>query len=284
MSGRYLWTRNAKSQGRDGSAHSQCRCHPFSPDLRRRQAAWHTLSAERRARKSGCANLRAAGTFARRETAEIGLGPAISPDGSKVAYPVKEGPVESVYAVPASGGVPQRLCTQCRTADGFSPDGNQMMFWAGAPGPASIGLLDLASGQKQIILKRPGYAVYRSRFSRDGRWMAFHARNRPGRSAIFVAPFGGLQPSPSRIGLRLPMASHTISGLAGPRTARSYTSSRNETDFAVCGRNGWIGHETSGGRALCDSAFSRCHPVDDASHHELARIVGGHRQVGFQCG
>lgn len=131
-------------------------------------------------------------------TLRDGLGPAIAPDGSKVAYPVKEGPVESVYAVPASGGVPQRLCTQCRTADGFSPDGNQMMFWAGAPGPASIGLLDLASGQKQIILKRPGYAVYRSRFSRDGRWMAFHARNRPGRSAIFVARFGGLQLIPEQ--------------------------------------------------------------------------------------
>jgi serine/threonine protein kinase/Tol biopolymer transport system component len=131
-------------------------------------------------------------------TMRDGLGPAIAPDGSKVVYPVKEGPVESVYAVSASGGVPQRLCTDCRSADGFSPDGKKMIFWAGAPGPASVGVLDLASGQKQIILKRPGYAVYRPRFSRDGHWLTFHARNRPGRSAIFVAPFRGRELIPEQ--------------------------------------------------------------------------------------
>ena len=128
------------------------------------------------------------------ETLRDGLGPAITPDGSKVAFPVREGPVESVYAVPASGGVPQRLCTECRTSDGFTPDGKQMAFWAAAPGSPSIGLLDLTSGQKHSILKRTGFAIYRARFSRDGRWLAFHARNRPGRSAIFAAPFRGSEP------------------------------------------------------------------------------------------
>jgi Tol biopolymer transport system component len=115
----------------------------------------------------------------------------VTPDGSKVAYPVTEGQVDSVYAVPAAGGLPQRLCTGCRTADGFSPDGKQMLFWVAAPGPAAVGMADLVSGQKRVILRREGYAIYRARFSRDGRWIAFHARNRPGRSALFVAPFRG---------------------------------------------------------------------------------------------
>jgi Tol biopolymer transport system component len=128
------------------------------------------------------------------ETNRDGLGPAISPDGSTVAYPVTEGKVDSIYAVPTAGGVPQRLCTDCRSADAFSPDGKQMLYWVAAPGPATMGLIDVASGRKAVILKRAGYAIYRPRFSRDGRWIAFHARNRPGRSALFVAAFRGFEP------------------------------------------------------------------------------------------
>ena len=45
----------------------------------------------------------------------------------------------------------------------------------------------------KAVIASPGYAVYRTRFSPDGHWLAFHARNRPGTSAIFVAPFRGLQ-------------------------------------------------------------------------------------------
>jgi eukaryotic-like serine/threonine-protein kinase len=127
-----------------------------------------------------------------------GLGPAIAPDGSRIAYPVVEGQVESIYAAPSAGGVPQRLCTECRTTYAFSPDGKQMLFWPATTGPATVGLLDLASGQKRVILQRAGYAIFRPRISRDGRWLAFHARNRPGRSALFVTPFRGSEPVSER--------------------------------------------------------------------------------------
>jgi serine/threonine protein kinase len=125
------------------------------------------------------------------ETVRDGLGPTITPDGSKVAYPVTDAQGDGVYAAPATGGPPQQLCTGCRTVDGFSPDGKLMLYWAAAPGPAVVGLADLVSGQKRVILRREGYAIYRARFSPDGRWIAFHARNRPGRSALFVTPFHG---------------------------------------------------------------------------------------------
>jgi len=128
------------------------------------------------------------------ETTRDGLGPAISPNGSTIAYPVSEGSVDCVYAVSTAGGVPQRLCTDCHTSDAFSPDGKQLLYWVAAPGPATVGLLDVVSGQKGVILKRAGYAIYRARFSRDGRWIAFHARNRPGRSALFVTTFRGFEP------------------------------------------------------------------------------------------
>jgi Tol biopolymer transport system component len=123
-----------------------------------------------------------------------GLGPAIAPDGSSIVYPAEEGKLDVARSVPSGGGVPQRICTECRATWAFSPDGKQMLFWPSTSGPATVGLLDLGSGQKHLILQRAGYAIYRPRVSRDGRWVAFHARNRPGRSAVFVAPFHGATP------------------------------------------------------------------------------------------
>ena len=90
--------------------------------------------------------------------------------------------------------MPQRLCTECGSADSFFPDGKQLLFRSALSGVAPLGVLNLASGQKHMILQRAGYAIYRARFSRDGRWIAFHARNTPGRSALYVAPFHGTVP------------------------------------------------------------------------------------------
>ncbi|HYM09591.1 MAG TPA: hypothetical protein VEU62_02600, partial [Bryobacterales bacterium] len=114
--------------------------------------------------------------------------PAVSADGSKVAYGTGENDRRVIYVAPTSGGVPERVCEDCNTAWSLTSHAKKMLYW---PPGRSVGLLDLASRQKTEILQRPGYAIYRTRFSPDDRWIAFHARNRPGRSTVFVAPFRG---------------------------------------------------------------------------------------------
>ncbi len=112
----------------------------------------------------------------------------ISWDGSKVAYRAQEGKQSVLYVAPASGGVPEKVCDGCVAVWSFTPDLRSALVW---PGDRTVALFDLATKRRATILNRPGYAPFRTHFSPDGRWLAFHARNLPGRSAIYVAPFRG---------------------------------------------------------------------------------------------
>jgi eukaryotic-like serine/threonine-protein kinase len=118
--------------------------------------------------------------------------PIISADGSKVAYGGVEKQVQMIQVIRSSGGVPERVCTDCRSPWSFSSDGKLLLYWESDRSTTStVAVLDLGSGRKTQILKRTGYGIYRTRFSPDDRWIAFHARNRPGRSGLFVVPFRG---------------------------------------------------------------------------------------------
>jgi Tol biopolymer transport system component/predicted Ser/Thr protein kinase len=112
---------------------------------------------------------------------------ALSADGSRLAYGAFEKPW--VHLVPAAGGPVQRVA-EGRGVWSFSPDGRKLLIFS-AKTEGAVSLLDLGTREQVEILNAPGYGIFRARFSPDGRWIAFHARNRPGRSAIFVAPFRG---------------------------------------------------------------------------------------------
>jgi Tol biopolymer transport system component/predicted Ser/Thr protein kinase len=113
----------------------------------------------------------------------------ISPDGSRVAYAVVENRVPSIYAVPSTGGEPERLCQDCSVPTGWSPDAKSIIYET--PGNRSLVLVDLASGQKTEILKHPKIGVSRGRISPDGRWLSFHAIPGPAARRVYVVPFKG---------------------------------------------------------------------------------------------
>jgi serine/threonine protein kinase len=54
-----------------------------------------------------------------------------------------------------------------------------------------IGLLDVASREKAIVLKHPEYPLLRSHFAPDGRWIAFDAIVGD-QVRLFIAPFQGM--------------------------------------------------------------------------------------------
>src|ERR1700690_1063632 len=66
----------------------------------------------------------------------------ISPDGSRVAYHVTEKEVPTIYAVSAAGGDPGRLCRDCLTPNGWSPDAKSLIWEESAD--RALVLLDLA--------------------------------------------------------------------------------------------------------------------------------------------
>ncbi len=113
--------------------------------------------------------------------------PSVTGGGARVAYVAA--PRRELYLAPAAGGLPEKVCDDCGPPYSFSSDETKLLYWP--PGAARVALLELASGRKTEILKPSAGAIYRARFSPDDRWIAFHARNRPGRSTLVVAPFRG---------------------------------------------------------------------------------------------
>jgi Tol biopolymer transport system component len=71
---------------------------------------------------------------------------------------------------------------------GWSPTGNEILYWSGRP--IHFSLLNIATGEKTIVLRHPKYDLYRGQVSPDGRWIAFHVPIESGRlsASLYVAP------------------------------------------------------------------------------------------------
>ncbi|MDA2937501.1 serine/threonine-protein kinase [Acidobacteria bacterium AH-259-A15] len=113
--------------------------------------------------------------------------PIITADGSEVAYTVSP---RSVYIVPASGGVAEKVCNECGHPADWSSHGENILHNP----DGGMALLNVISGEKTDLLEsEPGGVVLRAldaRFSPDDRWIAFHQLKRyPDRRQLFITPF-----------------------------------------------------------------------------------------------
>jgi hypothetical protein len=117
--------------------------------------------------------------------------PRITFDGAKVAYNVSEDQKWPVYVVPASGGVPERVCDHCGLLWDWSADGKRILFVAGGDAAPLVGVIDPASAKKADFLKHPQYPLVQAHFSPDDRWMAVLAQLGSGRTQILVVRHTG---------------------------------------------------------------------------------------------
>jgi hypothetical protein len=115
-------------------------------------------------------------------------GGLIAPDGSKVTYAKFGNQTTTCYVVPSNGGEAETVCQDCRTLNGWSQDGKNVLYEALAE--RAIVLVDVASGHKTEVLKHPKYGLSRGRFSPDDRWISFHWIT-PNARRIFVAAYHG---------------------------------------------------------------------------------------------
>jgi serine/threonine protein kinase len=114
-------------------------------------------------------------------------GPIISPDGSRVAYSSKDGNKRPIFAVDAEGGMSEKVCDDCGRPWGFSADGERIAYLTNPDHPG-VGLFNLATKEKFLLLNHPTYNLWQAHFSPDDRWIAFVAATGPGRNRIFIAP------------------------------------------------------------------------------------------------
>jgi Tol biopolymer transport system component len=116
--------------------------------------------------------------------------PAVSADGSMVAYSVVENRKPSIYVVPAAdsgSGVPRKVCQDCGEPSDWTHAGGKILCSGGQP--QIVTLLDPASGASIPILRHLVYNLDQPHISPDDQWIAFVARDDRNPTRIFVAPF-----------------------------------------------------------------------------------------------
>jgi Tol biopolymer transport system component len=115
--------------------------------------------------------------------------PKITRDGGKVAYNTADqhGSFVQVDVVPASGGVPERLCDACGLVWDWSSDGRWILFADERQLPMLVGAIDTATARKTDFLKHRRYSLVQPHFSPDDKWVVVGAQDvRPGTTQIFV--------------------------------------------------------------------------------------------------
>jgi Tol biopolymer transport system component len=136
----------------------------------------------------------------------VGDSPAISPDGSFVAYTVTERQKTSVYMVPTVGGTPRRICQGCASGGlkGFSADGSRVLAQDYSWGAMldRIELINIASGQVKLVLSHPNRSLWHPYYSWDDKWMTFKMQLDPPpidynaqRFRIYVTPVEDFVPA-----------------------------------------------------------------------------------------
>jgi Tol biopolymer transport system component len=121
--------------------------------------------------------------------------PAITADGSQVSFNdwASGKPIVKVapLADDSRGAVATTVCNDdCFAPWDWSPDKTHLLYWS--MDQKQIGVLDLASGSKKIVLKHPNSAILRPSLSPDGRWVAFDVIVEPDGPRLFIAPFRGI--------------------------------------------------------------------------------------------
>jgi Tol biopolymer transport system component len=125
-----------------------------------------------------------------------GFGPAISPDGTYVAYEDGGG----VQVISTRGGTPRALCKPCQIGD-WSADSQAVVVVKGENNAGRLTLIRLSDGVMRDLIVSPDRTVNRPFPSPDGRLLVFR-RGSEG-DEIMVAPLGTGQPVPPRDWIQL---------------------------------------------------------------------------------
>jgi eukaryotic-like serine/threonine-protein kinase len=154
-----------------------------------------------------------------------GFGPAISPDGTHVAF--EEG--GGVRVVATGGGVPRTLCQDCQIGDWW-PDSQAVAVVRAENNAGRLTTVSLKSGETRDLIVSPDQTVNRPFPSPDGRWLAFR-RSGSDRDSILIAPLSAERPVPPSAWLELvaPEPDARPSGWSPDSSLVYFVSARDST-------------------------------------------------------
>jgi eukaryotic-like serine/threonine-protein kinase len=118
----------------------------------------------------------------------------LSGDGGTIVY---TDDTYDLLTIPSAGGAAEKLCDHCGAAMGASTDGRDTLYE-----PIENEDLTMYDAGRRATVKlamrpSPDLLLSSSRFSRDGKWVAFHAlRNAINTAQIWIAPTGPNIPVP----------------------------------------------------------------------------------------
>jgi len=110
----------------------------------------------------------------------------LSPDGSIVAFNSDQSAGSAIYVVPATGGVPKRICAACGRPVEWLSDRTKLLIDNAGPKQRDIHILDVATGQTKPLLQGAEFQLTMPRVSPDGRALSF-TQVRPGRARRIYA-------------------------------------------------------------------------------------------------
>ena len=118
----------------------------------------------------------------------------LSGDGTRILYS-SDG--YDLLSIPSAGGTVEKLCEHCGEVMGASSDGREILYEP----LENEDVLMYDSGRratvKLALRASPDLILSSARFSRDGKWVAFHALHNATNSAqIWIAPTGPALPAP----------------------------------------------------------------------------------------
>jgi Tol biopolymer transport system component len=115
------------------------------------------------------------------------LYPKLTADGSTVVFSSIENGRRGVFMMPATGGVPKKLCDDCGLPRDVTADASKVLLQTGPP--PSVSLLEVATGKIEPLLTHKEQPIYAPKLSPDENWVAFQVVQRPTSRVIYAAPF-----------------------------------------------------------------------------------------------
>jgi Tol biopolymer transport system component len=119
--------------------------------------------------------------------------PWISRDGSTVAYRQIGDKGSTLFTIPSSGGIAQRVCDDCGIPLSWSPSGK--IVHAAEGGFSRIAVLDPKTRKDRILLESTSN-LYQTSFSPDETMITFIQMTSLQTTQVLIAPAGGTGPIP----------------------------------------------------------------------------------------